>query len=167
MSQSLHPLCLYCSKPLSPRQKSFCSQKCNGNYHNPKSRPSRNCEQCHGLFAPTHQHTRFCSVSCSIAFRKPQSEDELVNRSNKECRNFLIAKFGAKCYECGWDKINPKTNRSPVELDHIDGNSSNNTASNLRLLCPNCHSLTPTYKNLNKGFGRASRRKRYREGKSF
>lgn len=37
----------------------------------------------------------------------------------------------------------------PLELDHIDGNNSNNNLSNLRLLCPNCHALTPTYRGKN------------------
>jgi 5-methylcytosine-specific restriction endonuclease McrA len=39
----------------------------------------------------------------------------------------------------------------PIELDHIDGNHYNNELSNLRLLCPNCHSLTPTHAGKNKG----------------
>lgn len=34
----------------------------------------------------------------------------------------------------------------PLELDHIDGNHENNALENLRLLCPNCHALTPTYR---------------------
>lgn len=37
----------------------------------------------------------------------------------------------------------------PLELDHVDGNTRNNLLSNLRLLCPNCHALTPTYRGRN------------------
>ena len=36
-----------------------------------------------------------------------------------------------------------------LELDHIDGDHLNNELTNLRLLCPNCHAQTPTYKGRN------------------
>jgi 5-methylcytosine-specific restriction endonuclease McrA len=65
----------------------------------------------------------------------------------------LLEKNNYSCSECGWNKINPKTGKSPLEIDHIDGDCSNNKEENLRVLCPNCHSLTPTWKALNKGNG--------------
>ena len=34
----------------------------------------------------------------------------------------------------------------PLQLDHKDGNKDNNNLRNLRLLCPNCHALTPQYR---------------------
>ena len=73
-------------------------------------------------------------------------------------RRFLIHHFGEKCSLCGWCQVNPHTGKIPVEVDHIDGNWKNNSPDNLRLLCPNCHSLTPTYKARNRGNGRDWRR---------
>jgi hypothetical protein len=87
--------------------------------------------------------------------------------SSTTMKGYLIKKFGAKCSICGWDKVNEHTKKCPIEIDHIDGDSNNNTSENCRILCPNCHSLTSTYKGLNKGKGRHNRMVRYREGKSF
>lgn len=39
---------------------------------------------------------------------------------------------------------------APLELDHIDGDRSNNKLSNLRILCANCHAMTDTYCGKNK-----------------
>lgn len=49
----------------------------------------------------------------------------------------------------------------PLELDHIDGDHSNNTLINLKILCPNCHAKTPTYRGKNKS--RKSRNKRTKD----
>jgi hypothetical protein len=38
----------------------------------------------------------------------------------------------------------------PLELDHIDGNTENNEIENLRILRPNCHARTSTYRGKNK-----------------
>mgnify|MGYP003659458535 CR=1 FL=1 len=38
----------------------------------------------------------------------------------------------------------------PLELDHIDGDHFNNEIKNLKILCPNCHAKTPTYRGKNK-----------------
>jgi len=79
----------------------------------------------------------------------------------------LVETYGKKCMKCGWDEVHPITKNIPIELEHKDGNSENHSLNNLELLCPNCHSLTPTYKSLNKGNGRHKRMKRYYEGKSY
>jgi nitrate reductase cytochrome c-type subunit len=72
-------------------------------------------------------------------------------------RRYMFEINDNKCIMCGWNKMNNSTNLIPLEIDHIDGNYQNNDITNLRLLCPNCHSLTPTYKNSNKGKGRQNR----------
>ena len=86
---------------------------------------------------------------------------------SRQYKNYLIHKHGEKCMECGWCEINLLSGKVPIELEHIDGNSENNSLNNLKLLCPNHHSLTPTYKALNKGNGRHARMVRYNSGKSF
>jgi hypothetical protein len=54
-----------------------------------------------------------------------------------------------KCEECGWAKIS-SDGRLPLELDHINGDSRDNRIENLRILCPNCHSLKPTHRGRNR-----------------
>jgi len=56
--------------------------------------------------------------------------------------------FDYKCVECGISDWNGK--QIVLHLDHIDGNSSNHIKSNLRFLCPNCHSQTDTWCGKNK-----------------
>jgi 5-methylcytosine-specific restriction endonuclease McrA len=63
---------------------------------------------------------------------------------------------GYKCEVCGISEHNNKPLN--LECDHIDGDHNNNLINNLRLICPNCHSQTPTYKNKNAGKGRTHRR---------
>lgn len=51
------------------------------------------------------------------------------------------------CYKCN----NTTWLNQPIalELEHIDGNHSNNELTNLTLLCPNCHAQTSTYRGKN------------------
>ncbi len=52
------------------------------------------------------------------------------------------------CELCGWAEMAPD-GRIPVELDHINGDRFDNRLENLRILCPNCHSLQPTHRGMN------------------
>lgn len=54
-----------------------------------------------------------------------------------------------RCELCGWAQMSPD-GRIPVELDHINGDHHDNRLENLRVLCPNCHSLQPTHRGKNK-----------------
>ena len=72
---------------------------------------------------------------------------------------YLREKFDNKCSKCGWNETNSYTGKIPLETEHIDGDYTNNKEENLDLLCPNCHSLTPTYKGANRGKGRKQRKK--------
>ena len=82
-------------------------------------------------------------------------------------KKYLREKYNDKCCLCGWSEINQKTGTVPLVADHIDGNWRNNVESNLRLICPNCDSLTATYAGLNRGNGRGNRvsSKRAKEGR--
>lgn len=53
------------------------------------------------------------------------------------------------CEMCGWAQKS-LDGRLPLELDHINGDSSDNRLENLRVLCPNCHSLQPTHRGRNR-----------------
>lgn len=54
-----------------------------------------------------------------------------------------------RCELCHWSK---KTidGRLPLELDHVNGDRYDNRIDNLRILCPNCHSLQSTHRGLNR-----------------
>lgn len=64
-------------------------------------------------------------------------------------RLFAAGLKTAYCEECGWT-MKATDGRLPLELDHINGDSRDNRLENLRILCPNCHSLKPTHRGRNR-----------------
>lgn len=64
-------------------------------------------------------------------------------------RQALVILRGQRCEECSWDKVNPVSQRVPLHVDHIHGDRDRNRPEDVRLLCPNCHALTPNYQHLN------------------
>ena len=124
--------CLYCKKPLLHNNK-YCNNTCQANYQYQKYIDKWKAGEVNGL----------------------KGKYQVSNH----IRKYLLIKYNYKCSKCGWDKINPYTNISPLEIEHIDGDYTNNKEDNLLILCPNCHSLTSTYKGANKGKGRKDRKK--------
>lgn len=70
---------------------------------------------------------------------------ELLGMMNRKRR--VLEEQNGKCNNCGIDSWlgNPLV----LELEHKDGNNKNNARENLECLCPNCHSLTSTWRGRN------------------
>ncbi|TSC64183.1 MAG: HNH endonuclease [Parcubacteria group bacterium Gr01-1014_106] len=140
-------------------------------------KPREKCLCCHKE-TPRPRY-KYCSNRCQLEY---QYESYIKKwRAGEESglqglgivsgyiKRYLRGKFGNRCCVCGWAKINPRTGQVPLVADHVDGNWRNNMEKNLRLICPNCDALTPTYAGLNRGNGRKERvlSKRAREGRLF
>ena len=119
-------ICIFCGKTFIKHPSAthkFCSSSCFGKYNTQK----KINEWKNGLISGTTQY----------------SASDFVKR-------YLLTKYNYSCQLCGWNKVNKYTNKVPLQIHHIDGNSTNNKEENLLLLCPNCHSLTENYGSRNK-----------------
>lgn len=177
--------CLNCqivfSKMLNQvSENNFCSQSCSAIFNNKKrgrktveKKPFRKpnvCEkkECKCCLKEIKNKRTFCSLQCQANFRQKSVVDSWLNgnikgysgktlATKRAIRRFLIEKSEYKCSKCGWSQINLITNKVPLEINHIDGNPLNDKLENLEVLCPNCHSLTPNFRALNKNSPRDRR----------
>jgi len=130
--------CVSCKKQLSKNNK-YCSNKCQKNYE----------------YITYINEWKNGSRSGSRGIQ--------TNNISAHIIKYIKIKYSNSCSICGWSTVHEITQTVPLEIDHIDGNHENNTEQNLRLLCPNCHSLTLNHRNLNKGNGRKWRREAYKK----
>ncbi|MEX3984050.1 HNH endonuclease [Paraburkholderia sp. EG287A] len=135
--------------------------------------PDRACGHCKVALAKNAARSkRYCSKSCANKARstgktKPRSgltkEEFLLQARERKLAALLAADFASlspesrrkrviheqagACKRCTLSEWMGE--KLTLEVDHKDGNPDNNRRENLEGLCPNCHSLTPTWRGRN------------------
>ena len=158
--------CEYCGKdiPANKPANKFCNSHCAAKFFNARRKKNYTCKRCGKILK--YWGPKFCSHECHVEqryldyierWRVGKEKGGSWASISNYVRRWLIETKGEKCEVCGWNERHPQTGRVPVEVDHTDGNPLNHSENNLKLLCPNHHSLTPGYRALNKGNGRKQR----------
>ena len=153
------------------RKNKFCSRSCSI-YHTKRKRGFKKGVEvlCFNCGKKTKKNARkYCSSNCFHEYKWKLKKEQIYLNGRvteiRQAKKYLKEVRGDSCQMCG----NTTWLGKPILLmcDHINGNSQDWRLDNLRMICSNCDATTPFYKNKNKGNGRAYRRQRYKEGKSF
>lgn len=124
-------------------------------------------------YSPSQGKGLYCSNKCQQEYLYKQNISDWLSkkitgrkrdgRPSDFVRKYLLEETNYKCSLCGWGEANPINGIVYLEIDHIDGTRENSYRENLRVLCPNCHTLTDTYKTLNKKIRYHKQRKQLNE----
>lgn len=157
-------ICKQCNSVFSYNSKNktklFCNHSCAASYNNlgvKRSTRWRLCRNCNKLIK---RNNRSLCLTCKEDQKtrlwlagRISGNGSYIPRSF--VRKYIVQRDKNKCILCNLSAINPYSKKSILHLDHIDGNWMNCNESNLRLLCPNCHAMTPNFGALNMGNGRS------------
>jgi 5-methylcytosine-specific restriction endonuclease McrA len=154
--------CKKCGNEFYPQKglKSYCSLSC----RNSRERSVETKEKIgHGVRNSEKFQKSIFTKTKFIDYKKigeklKKNADDKILSSDFEKLSFgrlrkrIILEQDGKCNHCGINKWNNKD--ITLELEHIDGNHSNNKRENLEAICPNCHSQTNTWRGKNKNNNR-------------
>lgn len=134
--------------------------------------PRPNCVFCGGVVG--RPKNKYCSQKCQMEneyreyirrwIKGEVSGEKYVGEVSGHVRRWLFERSGGRCESvvdgkrCNWSRVNEITGKIPLTVHHKNGNSKKHSPDNLELICPCCHSVTPTYGSLNKGNGRRGRK---------
>ena len=163
-------LCEYCSFPIPYKKKfnKFCNHSCAASFNNTGirrnfilgTRPKTQCINC-GTLTVNQKHCCFeCFINYNAKERKRKIKENGAIFSNRD-KKYLIEDRGNVCEICRIEEW--LNNPVLLILDHKDGDSDNNSLDNIQLVCSNCDATLDTYKSKNKGRGRDSKRRKYRQ----
>lgn len=151
LNYSISPkICLQCKEPIShelSRKNAHCSLECFKLNNFGRKR-------FHLAYKKTGKTIQQFNKDRMDARRQHAESLGVLNWSPKSTKKYLIQKLGHQCSIKECEKAEWMGRPIPLVLDHINGNSSDNSINNLRLVCETCDALSPTYKGRNRGNGR-------------